>query len=109
MLPSVVKINVSGSQGTGSGSGIILSADGEILTNNHVVAVADGGGRLSVNFSDGTSAEATVVGTDPLTDLAVIQAQDVSGLTPATIGQSGQLDVGENVVAIGSPFGLRPP
>ena len=107
VLPSVVKINVSGSQGTGSGSGIILSADGEILTNNHVVAVADGGGRLSVNFSDGTSAEATVVGTDPLTDLAVIQAQDVSGLTPATVGQSGQLDVGENVVAIGSPFGLQ--
>ena len=107
VLPSVVKINVSGAQGTGSGSGIILSADGEILTNNHVVAVADGGGRLSVNFSDGTSAEATVVGTDPLTDLAVIQAQDVSGLTPATIGKSGQLDVGENVVAIGSPFGLQ--
>lgn len=107
VLPSVVKINVSGSQGTGSGSGIILSADGEILTNNHVVEVADGGGRLSVNFSDGTSAEATVVGTDPLTDLAVIQAQDVSGLTPATIGQSGKLDVGENVVAIGSPFGLQ--
>jgi putative serine protease PepD len=107
VLPSVVKINVSGSQGTGSGSGIILSADGEILTNNHVVEVAEGGGRLSVSFSDGTSAEATIVGTDPLTDLAVIQAQDVSGLTAATIGRSGQLDVGENVVAIGSPFGLQ--
>jgi putative serine protease PepD len=60
-----------------------------------------------VNFSDGSSAPAEVVGTDPMTDLAVIQAEDVSGLTPATIGQSGQLDVGENVVAIGSPFGLE--
>jgi putative serine protease PepD len=107
VLPSVVKINVTGAQGAGSGSGIVLSDTGEILTNNHVVEVADGSGRISVNFSDGTAAPAEVVGTDPLTDLAVIQARDVSGLTPATIGRSGQLDVGENVVAIGSPFGLE--
>jgi putative serine protease PepD len=107
VLPSVVKINVTGAQGAGSGSGIVLSESGEILTNNHVVEVADGSGRISVSFSDGTTAPAEVVGTDPLTDLAVIQAQDVSGLTPATIGRSGQLDVGENVVAIGSPFGLE--
>ena len=84
-----------------------MSGDGEILTNNHVVEVAANGGRISVNFSDGTSAPAEIVGTDPLTDLAVIQAQDVSGLTPATLGKSGQLDVGEEVVAIGSPFGLE--
>ena len=107
VLRSVVKINVSGSQGTGSGSGIVLSRDGLILTNNHVVAVAEEGGRIAVNFADGSSAPAEVVGTDPLTDLAVISAEGVSGLTPATIGQSGQLDVGENVVAIGSPFGLE--
>ena len=107
VLRSVVKINVSGSQGTGSGSGIVLSGDGLILTNNHVVAVAEEGGRIAVNFADGSSAPAEVVGTDPLTDLAVIAAEGVSGLTPATIGQSGQLDVGENVVAIGSPFGLE--
>ena len=107
VLPSVVKINVTGQQGAGSGSGIILSADGEILTNNHVVEVAGNGGTISVNFNDGTSAKAEVVGTDPLTDIAVIKAEDVSGLTPATIGRSGQLDVGENVVAIGSPFGLE--
>ena len=107
VLRSVVKINVSGSQGTGSGSGIVLSRDGLILTNNHVVAVAEEGGRIAVNFADGSSAPAEVVGTDPLTDLAVIGAEGVSGLTPATIGQSGQLDVGENVVAIGSPFGLE--
>ncbi|MBA2465223.1 MAG: trypsin-like peptidase domain-containing protein [Nocardioidaceae bacterium] len=107
VLNSVVKINVSGSQGSGSGSGIILSEDGEILTNNHVVGVAEDGGRIAVSFPDGTSAPAEVVGTDPLTDLAVIQAEGVSGLTPATLGRSGQLDVGEIVVAIGSPFGLE--
>jgi putative serine protease PepD len=107
VLPSVVKIDVVGQQGAGSGSGIILSSDGQILTNNHVVEVAQGGGSLSVSFDDGSSADATVLGTDPLTDTALIQAQDVSGLTPATIGRSGDLDVGQGVVAIGSPFGLE--
>ncbi|MFZ5845799.1 MAG: trypsin-like peptidase domain-containing protein [Actinomycetota bacterium] len=107
VLPSVVKINVRGMQGAGSGSGVILSEDGEILTNYHVVEVAEqGGGTVSVGFNDGSTAPAEVIGTDPLTDLAVIKAQDVSGLTPAKLGQSGNLDVGEQVVAIGSPFGL---
>jgi putative serine protease PepD len=106
VLPSVVKIDVSGSQGSGSGSGIILSSDGEILTNNHVAAIAGDGGSMTVFFNDGSSAKATVVGTDPLTDTAVIKAEDVSGLTPATIGKSADLEVGEGVVAIGSPFGL---
>ncbi|WP_028636347.1 S1C family serine protease [Nocardioides sp. URHA0032] len=106
VLPSVVKIDVSGSQGSGSGSGIILSSDGEILTNNHVVALAGDGGSLVVSFNDGSTAKADVLGTDPLTDTAVIKAQGVSGLTPATIGKSSDLKVGESVVAIGSPFGL---
>jgi putative serine protease PepD len=106
VLPSVVQILVSGPAGEGSGSGIILSEDGRILTNNHVVEVADGGGTLRVSFEDGTTAPATVLGTDPLTDTAVIQAQDVSGLTPASIGDSSGLAVGQDVVAIGSPFGL---
>jgi putative serine protease PepD len=106
VLPSVVKINVRGSQGEGSGSGIIISSDGEILTNNHVVAVAGNGGKITVNFNSGSTVKATVIGTDPLTDLAVIKAKGVSGLDPATLGHSDQLDVGEAVVAIGSPFGL---
>ena len=92
--------------GSGSGSGIILSADGKILTNNHVVAIAGNGGSSASSFNDGTHAAAKVLGTDPLTDTAVIQAQDVSGLTPATIGHSSSLQVGQGVVAIGSPFGL---
>ena len=106
VLPSVVKINVSSGAGGGSGSGVILSETGEILTNNHVVEVAEGGGELSVSFNDGTTAPASVVGTDPVTDLAVIQAEDVSGLTPAKLGDSSKLDVGQVVVAIGSPYGL---
>jgi len=106
VLPSVVMINVSGPDGSGSGSGIILSDDGKILTNNHVVALAGKGGSLSVSFNDGSHATAKVLGTDPLTDTAVIQAQGVSGLTPATIGHSSALQVGQGVVAIGSPFGL---
>src|SRR5690349_20133188 len=88
VLPSVVKINVSGSSGAGSGSGIVLSKDGNILTNNHVVSLAANGGSITVNLNDGTTARATVVGTDPVTDMAVIKVQGVSDLTPATIGKS---------------------
>jgi putative serine protease PepD len=106
VLPSVVKIDVAGPAGAGSGSGIILTSDGQILTNNHVVDVAAQGGSLTVSFNDGTHAPARVLGTDPLTDTAVIQAEDVEGLTPATIGESANVDVGQQVVAVGSPFGL---
>jgi putative serine protease PepD len=107
VLPSVVKIDVSSAQESGSGSGIVLSSDGQILTNNHVVEVAGDSGTISVSFNDGTSAPAKVLGTDPLTDTAVIQAEGVNDLTPITIGKSSDLQVGEGVVAIGSPFGLE--
>jgi putative serine protease PepD len=108
VLPSVVEITVVGANGSGgSGSGIVLSQNGEILTNNHVVEVAGDDGTMTVSFNDGSTADATVVGTDPVTDLAIIQAKGVSGLTPARIGNSDALDVGEAVVAIGSPFGLE--
>ncbi|MBA3233299.1 MAG: trypsin-like peptidase domain-containing protein [Propionibacteriales bacterium] len=106
-LPSVVKIYASGGQVSGTGSGIILTSDGEILTNNHVVEVAASGGTLAVSFNDGSSARATIVGRDPLTDLAVIKAQDVDSLKAATIGDSDLLQVGEQVVALGSPYGLE--
>ena len=107
VLPSVVKINVSGSSGSGSGSGIVLSKDGNILTNNHVASVAGDSGTITVNFNDGTTAKAKIVGTDPVTDMAVIKAEGVSDLTPATIGKSSDLKVGQSVVAIGSPYGLN--
>jgi putative serine protease PepD len=104
VLPSVVSISVQSQAGVGTGTGVIISSDGQILTNNHVV---ESGGELIVTFHDGTTASAEVVGTDPVTDLAVIQARDVSGLDPAELGSSGDLEVGQQVVAIGSPFGLE--
>ena len=108
VLPSVVSIEVSTAQGGGEGSGVVLSADGLILTNNHVVADAAGGnGQITVTLSDGSTASATIVGRDPVTDLAVIQAKGVSGLTKATLGSSSDLTPGEEVVAIGSPLGLQ--
>ena len=106
VLPSVVMIDVSGPAGQGSGSGIILSQDGKILTNNHVVALAGNSGELSVSFNNGSHAKARILGTDPLTDTAVIQAEGVRNVTPATLGHSSSLRVGQAVVAIGSPFGL---
>ena len=105
VLPSVVKINVSGNSGSGTGSGIVLTSDGQILTNNHVVDLGSDP-QVTVNFNDGKTVRAKVLGTDPITDLAVIKAEGVSGLTAATIGKSGALRVGQSVVAIGSPYGL---
>lgn len=106
VLPSVVKINVTGQSGSGSGSGVILRADGTILTNNHVVAVAGSSGTITVNLNDGRTVKAKVLGTDPVTDMAVIKAE-ATGLTPAAIGRSGDLKVGQTVVAVGSPYGLN--
>ena len=77
----MVQLNVTGQNEAGSGSGIILTADGTILTNNHVAAVAGDGGTISVSFNDGTTAKAKIVGTDPVTDLAVVKAEGVKGLT----------------------------
>ena len=107
VTPSVVLLQVQGSQGSGEGSGIILSSDGLILTNNHVVQAAASGGQIRAEFSDGTTAPATIEGRDPVTDLAVVRAKGVSGLTPATMGDSSALEVGQPVVAIGAPLGLQ--
>ncbi|MGN6723323.1 MAG: S1C family serine protease [Marmoricola sp.] len=106
VLPSVVQINVSGQGESGSGSGIVLSDDGMILTNNHVVVVAGQGGSISVSMNNGRVYQAKLIGTDPVTDSAVIQAQGITGLTPANLGHSNNLKVGQTVLAIGSPFGL---
>jgi putative serine protease PepD len=107
VLPSVVSITFESNGGpAGVGSGVVISSDGQILTNNHVVAPAADGGQLSVTFSDGSKADARILGRDPATDLAVIQAEDVSGLTAAKLGSSADLHVGDGVLAIGSPLGL---
>jgi len=123
VLPSVVQLTGP----SGEGSGVIISADGLILTNAHVLEAgqaaqqrpplgglepAPGGGGsgglqgLTAVFQDGNRAPVQVVGTDPGADLAVVRAQGVAGLTPATLGSSSQLQVGQEVVAVGSPLGL---
>ena len=102
MKNSVVSITT----GTGEGSGVILTADGFVVTNNHVVASAQGD-TVKVVFADGKSATAKIVGTDPRTDLAVVKADGVSGLAPATFGSSANMQVGDTVVAVGSPLGLE--
>lgn len=106
--PSVVQINFRAGDEGGSGTGIIISEDGQILTNNHVVeTAAENDGSLVAVFSDGSHAEAKVLGRDPQTDLAVIKAKGKSGLQPATLGSSKDLRVGQGVVVVGSPFGLE--
>jgi putative serine protease PepD len=107
LLPSVTQINVAGGGQAGSGTGIIISSDGQILTNNHVVESAADGGSITVAFNDGSNAKAEILGRDAVTDLAVIKAEGKSGLQPATLGSSADLKVGQEVVAIGSPFGLE--
>jgi len=104
VLPSVVQVNVQSGGQKGVGSGVIISQDGKILTNNHVVSGAD---KLTVTLSDGRTVDASVVRTDPSNDLALIQAKGVSGLTAATLGDSGTVKVGDQVIAIGSPGGLQ--
>ncbi len=106
LSPSVVELQVSGQQGAGEGSGFVISTDGYILTNNHVVEVAANGGQIQAVFQDGKKAAAKVVGRDPTTDIAVVKVDGVGNLTPVEIGRSDDLRVGQSVVAIGSPFEL---
>ncbi len=120
VVPSVVKLEVNLGRQSEEGSGIVLSSDGLILTNNHVVAAAKdspagpggpgivpGGAQTKVTFADGNTTSFTVVGTDPSSDIAVVRAQGASGLTPITLGSSANLRVGQDVVAVGSPLGLE--
>jgi putative serine protease PepD len=107
VLKSVVSISVDDPTGTGTGSGVVLRSDGYVLTNNHVVASAAATGTITVSFNDGhVDLPARIVGRDPETDLAVIRVLGASKLTPASLGSSSSLAVGDPVVAIGSPLGL---
>ena len=105
-LASVVTIRASSGQQGGSGSGVVIRPGGYILTNNHVISVAADGGKLSILRSDGETTDARIVGRDPLTDLAVLKADDPSDLPVIEQGESGSLEVGQPVVALGSPLGL---
>ncbi|MGW1074381.1 S1C family serine protease [Streptomyces sp. NPDC002537] len=101
--PSIVEIKANTTSGESTGSGVVITPDGEIITNNHVVSGAD---TVKVSFSDGSSKTAKVVGTDPDKDLALIKVNGASGLKAAALGDSGKIRVGDDVVAIGSPEGL---
>lgn len=106
--PSVVTLAVSeGGQG-GSGSGIILDDQGHVLTNTHVVTLGGAAAdpEIQVRMDDGSVTSAEVVGTDPLSDLAVVQLEDIEGIQPAELGSSADLNVGNQTIAIGSPLGL---
>jgi putative serine protease PepD len=105
-VPSTVMIQVGSGTSATTGSGFILDADGRIMTNNHVVAAAADGGRVGVVFSDGTKTTASVVGRSPSYDLAVIKVARSSHVRPIRIGDSDASQVGEPVIAVGSPLGL---
>jgi putative serine protease PepD len=105
--PSVVTIYVTSGSNAGSGSGVVLTDDGYVLTNNHVVTLeGNGTGTVQVRLSDGRLLDASVVGTDPSSDLAVVKVDGVTGLKPATFADSDKVQVGDVAVAIGAPLGL---
>lgn len=107
VLPSVVSIMVTTETGSSEGSGSIISEDGYVMTNNHVVAEASSGrAKVSVTMNDGSTHDAEFVAGDPNTDVAVIKIKGVSGLPVMNFGDSSKLQVGQQVVAIGSPLGL---
>jgi len=103
---SVVAIQVTKASGGAEGSGVVIDDSGHVLTNNHVVSGVQND-TVQVTLSDGRLYEATIVGTDPTTDLAVVQITDApSDLSPAALGDSGSVVVGEAVMAVGNPLGL---
>ncbi|WP_374985982.1 trypsin-like peptidase domain-containing protein [Streptomyces fradiae] len=106
-LPSVVTLHVSGGGAQGTGTGFVIDKRGHILTNHHVVDSADGDGDITVTFSGGETASATLVGGDSGYDLAVVRVRGVKNLTPLPLGDSDGVRVGDPVVAIGAPFDLQ--
>ncbi|MGW6025093.1 S1C family serine protease [Streptomyces sp. NPDC055214] len=101
--PSIVEISAKSGSGEATGSGVIITDDGEIITNNHVIS---GASSVKVTTNDGKTYDAEVVGTDSKKDLALIKLKDASGLKAASLGDSDNVKIGDDVVAIGSPEGL---
>ena len=105
VLPSVVSISTETSSGSATGSGFIIESSGYILTNNHVVDGATGGGAITVTLNSGRSLPATIVGTDAAYDLAVLKIS-ATNLRALQFGDSDKIQVGDPVIAVGSPLGL---
>ncbi|MFD7404431.1 S1C family serine protease [Streptomyces sp. NPDC059866] len=107
-LPSTVTIEAESSSGEGgTGTGFVFDTEGHIVTNNHVVADAVDGGKLTATFPNGKKYDAQVVGNAQGYDVAVIKLEDApSGLKPLTLGDSDKVAVGDSTIAIGAPFGL---
>jgi putative serine protease PepD len=107
VTPSVVAVKVAGQNGSGQGSGVLLDKEGRIVTNNHVVSGTGEGSTVEVVLSDGRTYKASVLGTDSSTDLAVIKISNPpNDLTPAVLGNSSEVAVGDSVMAVGNPLGL---
>jgi putative serine protease PepD len=106
VLPTIVTVVVQAPDGSSNGSGQIITDDGYILTNNHVISPAAGSGSVAVRFSDGHLSSARIIGRDPKTDLAVIKVDSDDALPVIDEGDSGSLSVGQPVVALGAPLGL---
>lgn len=106
VLPSVVSLEVTGGGQSGSGSGFVVSQDGYILTNNHVIEAAAGSGSINVVLQDGTRLPGELIGRNADYDLAVVKI-DKTGLTPVAIGDSANVKVGDQAIAVGSPLGLE--
>ena len=102
--PSVVTVLVDGAGASSLGSGVVISSDGLVLTNNHVI---EADGTVSVRLSDGRTVPAEVVAKDATHDLALVQAAGLSGLTPVTFGTDDSIAVGDTVLAFGAPLGLE--
>lgn len=108
VLPAVVQINTPLPGGYSQGSGFVVSDDGEVLTNHHVIEGASRGEDIVITFYDGSFAKAEVVGSDPLLDVALLQIEDVpDDLTVSSFGSSDSSEVGQAVVAVGAPYGLQ--
>lgn len=106
VLPTVVSLQVSNRTSAGEGSGSIISSDGYVLTNHHVVSGGGGNSFIEVTLNDGRSLPADYVASDAATDIAVVKIRDVSDLPVIQFGDSDELKVGQEVVAFGSPLGL---
>ncbi len=107
LLPSTVQILAGGGgNGSASGSGFVVDRKGHVITNNHVVSGAAGSGQIQVIDFAGKAHDAEIVGRSPVYDIAVLKIEGGEDLKPAALGSSKSMNVGETVVAIGSPLGL---